>query len=268
MTGLIYVILISLWGVVLVPRWLRHHDEAKRRRESERMERALNPHVAPEPHDSELDHHEYTHWREYLRSLTRRPAEGWQAMPLIESLRSPRSSQARRRRTIVVALAGIAGVSLLGVLVGVLPGFLAVLTMLLLSAYLTAMYLQMRQWDTRSGVTHQSAADRDTYAAGTRSVRDGVRVVPQERSDAWEPVATTPPLYQTKPKASKIPRRIDLTDRGWTGADMVEQARAQQSPQLQEQFEREFAAVEPEVDEQVDELANYRERYYRRAVNE
>ncbi len=270
MTGLIYVILISLWGVVLVPRWLRHHDEAKRRRESERMERALNPHVAPESPDSDLDHHEYTHWREYLRSLTRRPAEGWQNVPLIESLRDPRSSHARRRRTIVVALAGIAGVSLLGVLVGVLPGFLAVLSMLLLGAYLTAMYLQMRQWEVRSGGAQQPAADRDAYADGSRGVRDGVRVVPgeQERSDAWEPVAATPPLYATKPKASKIPRRIDLTDRGWTGADMVEQARAQQSPELQQQFEREFAAVEPEVDEQVDELANYRERYYRRAVNE
>lgn len=262
MTGLIYVILISLWGVVLVPRWLRHHDEAKRRRESQRMERALNPHVVPEVPDGDLDHHEYTHWREYLRSLTRRPHEGWQSVPLIESLRAPRTRHARRRRTIVVALSAVATVSLVGAVVGVVPGFLAVFAVMLLGAYGTAMYLQLRPRDARVVPGQHYEADREADVTG-RPVRDGVRVVTGEQpaSDAWEPVAATPPLYASKPKASKVPRRIDLTNRGWTGADMVEQARAQQ-------FDREFAAVEPEVDEQVDELANYRERYYRRAVNE
>lgn len=226
------------------------------------MERALNPHMAPEAPDGDLDQHEYTHWRDYLRSLARRPQEGWQSVPLIDSLRAPRTRHARRRRTIVIGLLAVATVSLLGAVAGVLPGFLAVFSVLLLGAYGTAMYLQLRPRETPASAGQHHVAQQVADGDG-RSVRDGVRVVTGDQSDsnAWEPVATTPPLYATKPKASKVPRRIDLTNSGWTGADMVEQARAQQ-------FDREFAAVEPEVDEEIDELANYRERYYRRAVNE
>ncbi len=268
-TGLIYVILISLWGVVLVPRWLRHHDEVKRRRETERMERALNPHLTA-PRHPETESHEYTSWREYLRSLTQRPTGGWQTVPLVESLRAPQTSAARRRRTLVLGLGAFTGVTMLGAVVGLLPGFLPVLGTLALGGYLTAMYLQMRQWEGQRYAADATGAGRSDVAASRDRVRDGVRLVDGEAhgADGWEPVPTTPPLYATKPKASKIPRRIDLTSQGWTGADMVEQARAQQSPQAQEQFDREFAAVEPQTDEQVDELANYRERYYRRAVNE
>ena len=75
----------------------------------------------------------------------------------------------------------------------------------------------------------------------------------------------------SKTKASKIPRRIDLTS-GWTGADMVAQAREQQaSPDLANQFDREWAAVEPDSEAEIERLAqgsHEEERYYRRAVNE
>jgi hypothetical protein len=271
-TGLIYVILISLWGVVLVPRWLRHHDESRRRREAQRVERALNPHAVGEPGVGDTpDHEDYQSWREYVRSLTRRDAVQWESVPLLEALRSPRGRHARRRRTIVIGLTGVTGVSLLGAVAGILPGFVAVLMALLLGGYVSAMFLQMRQWEAKRRPTATTPADAvaDQHP-NPFLVRDGVRVVSSE-SDAgtqWAPQESTLPIYATKSKASKIPRRIDLTHQGWTGADMVEQARAQQSPHLQSQFDREFAALEPEVDEQVAELANYRDEYYRRAVNE
>ena len=52
MTGLIYVILIAVWVVVLVPRFLRHHDESKRMREAERLEAAVAP-TAVDPNAAE-----------------------------------------------------------------------------------------------------------------------------------------------------------------------------------------------------------------------
>lgn len=269
-TGLIYVILISLWGVVLVPRWLRHHDESRSRRESARVERALNPHTTDPGAPAAADHEEYLSWREYLRSLTRRDAHRWESAQWLESLRAPRGRHARRRRTIVVSLAAVAAVSLLGAVVGVVPAFLAVAATLLLGGYATAMFLQMRQWEARRPMPAASDVGSAADESYPQRVRDGVRLVPGATplDNQWEPRETTLPIYASKSKASKIPRRIDLTHQGWTGADMVEQARAQQSPDLA-QFDRELAAVDPGTDDQVvEELANYRDRYYRRAVNE
>ena len=214
---------------------------------------------------------EYQSWREYLRSLTRRDAVKWESVPLLEALRAPRGQHARRRRTIMLGLGGLTGLALLGAVVGVVPGFAAVLVTLLLGGYITAMFLQMRQWEAKRRPMAAQGQDRSADVPATGSqVRDGVRVVSADRDSGsqWAPRETTLPMYANKSKASKIPRRIDLTHQGWTGADMVEQARAQQSPQLQQQFDREFAALEPEVDEQVEQLANYRDQYYRRAVNE
>ncbi len=264
MTGLIYVILISLWGVVLVPRWLRHHDESRRRREAARVERALNPHASQSADPHLAEHDEYLSWREYLRSLTRRDAGRWESAPWLESLRAPRGRHARRRRTVLLALGATTGVALIGAVAGVLPGFLAVGVTLLLGGYVTAMFLQMRQWEmrNRASETREYEAPAARPAAPAQAL-DGVRLVAgqADAGSQWAPRETTLPIYANKSKASKIPRRIDLTHQGWTGADMVEQARVQQ-------FDREFAAVEPQIDEQVEELANYRDAYYRRAVNE
>ena len=270
-TGLIYVILISLWGVVLVPRWLRHHDESRSRRESARVERALNPHATSGEPPAIADHDEYLSWREYLRSLTRRDAGRWESAQWLESLRSPRGRHARRRRTILLGLAGVTGLALVGAVIGIVPGFVAVLSTLLLGGYGTAMFLQVRHWEShRAMPAHPDAQEPAAPAANSTRARDGVRLVPgaTEGGSQWEARETTLPIYANKSKASKIPRRIDLTHQGWTGADMVEQARAQQTPPLQ-QFDREFAAVDPDTDEQVvEDLANYRDRYCRRAVNE
>ncbi|MFN8125510.1 MAG: hypothetical protein U0R64_03240 [Candidatus Nanopelagicales bacterium] len=271
MTGLIYVILISLWGVVLVPRWLRHHDESRRRREAARVERALNPHRQHEPAQGDLADDHYQSWREYLRSLARRdPREHTQ---WLETLRTPRGRHARRRRTIVLALSGMSVVGILGAFVGIVPGFVAVSGVLLLGGYLTLMFIQMRQWESQRDQRSDQAAPMADRPVGrpAAATTDGVRLVGGTMAvgSEWEPRETTLPTYTAKSKASKVPRRIDLTRQGWNGASMVEQARAQQSPHLQQQFEREFAAVEPDPDQQIEELANRSgERYYRRAVNE
>lgn len=278
MTGLVYVILISLWGVVLVPRWLRHHDESRRRREAERLERALNPHRAPAHHPADVDPdtaERYQSWGEYLRSLTRLDHSN---MRWLESMRAPRSRHARRRRTISVGLFAVFCLGVVGAVAGVLPGFVAVLSALLLGAYVTAVFWQSRQWEARllqrAASQHGEAAAWGAAPAPSAFARDlvtdGVRVVAGAPAEAstWEPKQTPLPTYTSKSKATKIPRRIDLTDRGWTGADMVEQARAQQHPELQQQFDREFAALEPLAEDEVGAYANPEEGYYRRAAGE
>lgn len=289
MTGLIYVILIAVWGVVLVPRWLRHHDENRATEDSEALEAALSSErefveFDSEWHDSDEAgmagrsqgdprHNRAVTWREYLGGMV--PVDYSRYTSHVKTPGTSLASTARRRRNILLALAVVFVASVVGLVVGVIPGSLVVLSTLLLGGYVSAMVFFMRSSATRRGKhfdrQRESAATATEREQGTSGlVVDGVRVVGSE-SDRWDPRETTLPTYVTKTKASKIPRRIDLTS-GWTGADMVAQARERQASAVpQEQFAREWAAVEPDADADVERYANGNiadEGYYRRAVNE
>lgn len=284
MTGLIYVILIGVWGVVLVPRWLRRHDETREMRDSEALEAALSGERNDGEHDSdELGIDEYGQsdaqdsraatWGEYLAGLVQ--VDLGRYADQLKMRGSGPATTARRRRNILLALAAAVVVSLIGAVVGVLPGALVVLSTFLLGGYVSAMVLFMRNGAARSGGRLDHQRDTESRSAGRDQgdsgvAVDGVRVVGAE-ADRWDPRETTLPTYVTKTKASKIPRRIDLTT-GWTGADMVAQAREQQaSPELEQQFDREWAVVAPQPDDEVADYANGHvedEGYYRRAVNE
>ena len=289
MTGLIYVILIALWGVVLVPRWLRRHDETREVRDSEALEVALSGErdhgeYASDEHDSNepgIDGHDQRHrsgnraamWGEYLGGMVQIDYDRYTKH--LKSQGDSLASKVHRRRNILLALVAAVVGSLIGTVVGVLPGSLVVLSTFLLGGYVSAMVIFMRNRTARSG--KQSDRQRETASPSTGRDQnnsgvavDGVRVVGAD-ADRWDPRETTLPTYVTKPKASKVPRRIDLTT-GWTGADMVAQAREQQaSPELEQQFDREWAVVEPQAEDDVARYANgyaEDEGYYRRAVNE
>lgn len=268
-TGLIYVILIAIWAAVLVPRFLRHHDEMRRRREAERLEKALAPEAGPAVTDPD---HRAGSWWEYVRSLT-----DVRAAPWVDQIRAPQGRHARRRRTIVLSLSATVGIGILGAVVGVLPGFLAAGSALLLGGYVTVMFTRMRRWESAGA----PVADSRQYSAASHSQgeapqarsTDGVRVVRQSAAEgsgsAWDPRQTTLPTYVNAPRASRIPRRLDLTGPGWTGAGMVEQAQIQKLSG--DNYDREFAAVEPDEDEEVARYAYPEDQgdgYYRRAVNE
>lgn len=271
MTGLIYVILIAVWVVVLVPRFLRHHDESKRMRESERLEAALAP-TAVDPDNAEVSGERAGSWSEYLLSLTNISNTGW-----VGQMRSPRSAAAKRRRSITLGLGGASLLSVTAAALGVLPGFIAVVPALLLIGYLAAMFAHMRRSENEaatSSATQTSVGRRTVPYRSSNQASDGVRIVGegQQGEAGWSPRETTLPTYVNKPKASKVPRRIDLTREGWTGAGMVEAAQQQQgSPELEDQIARELSVVSPSQDEEVVEYAYpdvEDDGYYRRAVNE
>ena len=51
-------------------------------------------------------------------------------------------------------------------------------------------------------------------------------------TDSWNAVPTTLPTYVTAPRATSVPRVIDLRTPGaWSGAEMVKQARESLAPQ-------------------------------------
>ncbi|MDP4012998.1 MAG: hypothetical protein U0990_05800 [Candidatus Nanopelagicales bacterium] len=283
MTGLIYVILIALWGVVLVPRLLRYHDEGRERRASERLQTALSslrPAGQSEPGSAGGSLESAASWSEYASSLMQR---GIGPHSLTFRGAEGISRAARRRRKIVVSLGLGFAVSLVGAVAGVLPGSFVVLVGMALGSYVAAMAYVMGRGVSGVRPPRDQGAEvadislRRGAGAGVQQssvVTDGVRLISgeEDREGTWDARQTTLPTYVTKPRASKIPRRIDLTARGWTGADMVERARQQRpSRELEEQFGMEWAAVEPNDMAELEELASpsdHGDEYYRKAVNE
>ena len=128
---------------------------------------------------------------------------------------------------------------------------------------------------------------REAAARAQRQARGLLAPPPQQqaRPATWKAVPTTLPTYVSNPKASKVPRVVDLTSPGrqWTGAAMVQRARRErQQSQLeraqleraQQQFDREMAVLEPDVASDVEELADaaqppvQQRPSYRRAAND
>ena len=171
---------------------------------------------------------------------------------------TPAQVAASRRRLVLSVLIGITLASVALVLVGVLPLWFVVLPIVLLIAFALVARQQVvaaeRATRQQARVTRGEPA-RSTRAAdypGDRRATPRVPIpYPVEHVDSlpevrrspaagstaqasddvndaqgWEPVSAPLPTYVTAPRASRVPRVIDLTHTGeWGGDAMVSEAR-------------------------------------------
>ncbi len=251
---MLYAVIILLWVCVLLPIWLRRHDEALESRSADRFASAM-------------------------RTLSRRPAEAREvAMPARtgEPIHADAGTEraiadgrallaARRRRSLGVLgglTAGVLGLALLGVV----PGWAVALPGLALAGFVVHL---------RRETKAQAARDRRRRArpraarlplssaprAAARSAADaGASLLPaaaiaatvpepqqfeaveepydSELDRVWEPVAVPLPTYVTAPKAPRSVRVIDLTHPGlWTSGHL-------DAAEAQELVARELAALD------------------------
>lgn len=236
-----------MWAVVLVPMWLRRHDEAQETRSADRFARAMGTLRRGDPGSRVPGH------RDVL--MPGRPSSVREAQVVVTGPRGTLSTSAvaaERRRRALAALGGLLVVwGLLGLLHKV-PRWSVAVPMLLVVGFLVvarrqvALAAEMRRRQSRRATLAEAArAAEARYASGVSQARRGGRVEaasvaaptvdlrpasvasPVERpNDSWHAVPTTLPTYVTAPRATRIPRVIDLRTPGsWTGAAMVEQAR-------------------------------------------
>ncbi len=290
MTGLVYVVIIALWGVVLIPMWLRRHEETSGRRSAHRYRRAMESlgratHLHRLGHlgmgnealaDNDIDDEV---WERRYDDLSSQPG-----VPVMETVvgtaaallplagSGGSSPAARRRQRVVAILGGALLVSAGGAIVGILPGFLTVLVFFAFAAFVLAAARQTRNAQAARAFARREQQQTESqrarlataharWGADAAAADGSVRLVTSD--DAWAPVPTTLPTYVSKDRATKVPRIIDLTapNREWSGQAMVDQAReqaesaearrAEVQARLQEQFDREMAALEPDIDEEV-----------------
>jgi len=145
-TGLLYVAIVALWAAVLIPMWLRRHDDDQARR---------------------IERH-----RTAMGALARMP----------ETSDRPASAQAARRRMIVLgALAALVVASGAAWALGYASGWWVTASLLLLGAFSAGVFLAHRV-----GVRQESLRALERSAASREARRQRMRPLPSVMDESTE----------------------------------------------------------------------------------
>ena len=261
MTGLIYIVIIALWAAVLIPIWLRRHDQISEVRSTARFSSAM-------------------------RSLGKNnggrnsgSAQGARYSNVAFDPRTRAQETAAKRRAIIMGVLSAAlALTLVLAIVNVVPRWAPiVLAVVVLSYVIAAAATSSRRTssalasrrrerfvetydDVQSdydalddyrdvaysdqvaevayprtrGLRPPSKRSRDAQIAA--AMDDFVSWDPWEgeeqgAEDAWSAVPTTLPTYVNAPRATRVRRPIER-DRDWSGEAMVEAARTMRRPRI------------------------------------
>lgn len=263
-TGVIYVVIIALWAAVLIPIWLKRHDQISEVRSTARFSSAMKtlggrgqvrfaaesgPDLmhpgepmstsrASQPRRSDR-----SETRMENSNDTRRPSRGsadLDGMDRDYERELVRRAAATRRALVLGSLTGLLLVSLVLAMVGVLPRWMPILAALPVIGFVLATALTA---SSRSTPARRQAPARAPRRKAPVPAPVAVAVDEEweswnawdEDENAWEAVPTTLPTYVNAPRASAVPREIDRSHPGeWTGQAMVDTARAMRSrPQVE-----------------------------------
>ena len=287
----IYLVIAGMWALVLVPMWLKQHDENRESKSADRFARAMGT-----LRRSRGEADAVPAQREVLmpgRSSTVRETQVVVTGPRAERSASAKAAS-RRRRTLFVLLGLLTLVLLLGAF-RLVPMVVAAAPLVLVLGFLVVARRQVThaaemraRRERRTALAEAARAADARYTTGSTAARRGGRamdpapmadrrgelqadspyVAATGTDDAWHAVPTTLPTYVTAPRATKMPRVIDLTHPGaWTGAAMVEQARSTLAAEPVGDGEMRvetFEITKPRegrLDQPVQEPAAYAERY-------
>jgi hypothetical protein len=247
----IYAILVVVWALVLIPMWLRRHDEAQESKSADRFARAMGTLRrsetgavgAPTPRRIVMP----------ARSAASQDTQIIVTGAAGDPTPTPAARAAARRRRVLAVLVGLLLVTVTVALLGRLPMWAIAVPAVLVVGFLVVARRQValaadmkRRRERRATLADAARAAEARYAdGGARRGGRAVEPAPMSRperivaselleldddaplpADAWHAVPTTLPTYVTAPRATRMPRVLDLTHPGqWTGAVMVEQAR-------------------------------------------
>lgn len=261
MTGLIYVVIIALWAAVLIPIWLRRHDQISEVRSTARFSSAM-------------------------RSLGRNnagrrgasaPGARYSNLAFDPQTRA-RETAAKRRAIIMGVLSAALALTLVLAIVNVVPRWAPILLAVLVLAYVIAAAVTSSQRSSSASVSgrrehfvgtyddvrtdydalddYRDVAYSDQVAEVAYPRTRGLRPASKRSRDAqiaaamddfvswdpwdgeeqgaegaWSAVPTTLPTYVNAPRATRVRRPIER-DRDWSGEAMVEAARTMRRPRI------------------------------------
>ncbi|MFA6576125.1 MAG: hypothetical protein WCS84_11940 [Nocardioides sp.] len=227
LSALIFVALAVAWAVYLIPKALRHHDDAGHSRTVERFSHTMRVLARREP---------TSHRSARLVVTPGRPAAT--AVPVVEvepvavptrqelQVRRAAAARAAKRRLRVVAVIGAANLVVAAMAIGAVVPWpyvgipAAVLVMWLVACRL--MVKRERAADAPVGrlplVETQPEGPDGPITEEIAALADEVEVDVERDPNAWDPVPVTLPTYVTKEQATRrTVRTIDLDSTGvWT----------------------------------------------------
>ena len=258
-SALLFILLGVMWAVVLVPMWLRKHDENNESRSVDRFSRALGSLSSRLDRDRDAEtvivpaRGTVPAGRAVLMPGRPAGAQDHQvtvsgSRPAAAVRRRPVGAATRRRRLLVGSLLVTLLVLVAGLLNRVPLWVVAIPAVLTLGVLVTgrrqaARTAEMARRRARRAVLSEAA--RLAEAEHRRGARTGAARIdaeviaadvvdeapfvrqPVPQADSWDAVPTTLPTYVTAPAATRVPRVIDRTTPGsWSGAAMLDQARS------------------------------------------
>jgi len=242
MTGLLYLIVIVMWAVVLLPIWLKRHDQ-------EIVKKDL--------------------FTEDLKQRTWR----WQQR---EPMSARQLGFVRRRRVAMVLASGLVATLVLGA-AGKISLFWISAPLLLTAGFGFAASQNARKSTQRARYVvskNDSLPLTKPAAPAHATIAVALSKAVTETTRKWQPIETPMPSYVNAAKATEYSRVIDA-QKPWTGQDMVEQAellrteRAARTQETQKRLEEARAiAMEKARKAAIAAAQTYPEVAVKRAVNE
>ena len=220
-----------MWAVVLLPRWLGTSDKYRDSRSAQRFRRSLQSvsarrhrshdvaampdgrsgRVDTAPADAAIDRHLDLGIDPFVGTAE----DGHRRRARQQDARQQATAAAAvRRRRVVVGLAALTALLVVGAVAGITSIAWAAMSALALGGYI---YLLRSQSRARARVAAARSRERAGRATTTST----------ETRNTWDPVPAHEPSYMRAPRATAVPREIDVDEQGpWTAERMLEQAAA------------------------------------------
>ena len=255
MTGLIYVVIIALWAAVLIPIWLRRHDQISEVRSTARFSSAMKS----------------------LGKKDGREARRSGASVAFDPRTRAQEVAARRRAIVMGSLSASLALALVLAVVGVIARWVPIVFAVVVLSYVVAAAVTSSQRGASRQQSDVSKTSRrrsvepsyeelddyreiayaDQVAEVAYPLSRGVRPASKRSRDAqiaaamddfvawdpwageesevaegaWSAVPTTLPTYVNAPRATRVRRPIER-NRDWSGEAMVEAARSMRRPRI------------------------------------
>jgi hypothetical protein len=213
-SGLIFVALAVAWAAYLIPKALRHHDEAERSRSIDRFSHSMRVLARREPVSRRSARLVETQGGRAVSAAAAEPTADEQYAARREATR--RATRRRRRvlTLLVLALLGVLAAAALGRLDRIFVAAPVVLLLCWLAAC-RVMVRRERRWRPVEVTPTPEQADDAPAPAALAETPAAEAVAPDP--DLWDPVPVTLPTYVSKPPARRAVRTIDLDATGvWT----------------------------------------------------
>jgi hypothetical protein len=229
LSGLIFVALAVAWAAYLIPKALRHHDDAARGRSIDRFSHSMRVLARREPVSSRAARLVEAPVRPRRQGPASEPEPSLDEQYAARRDATRRSTR-RRRRVLAVLLLAVVGAAAAAAL-GRLDRILVAVPVGLLVCWLVAcrvMVKKERAWSPSAVIPGSGAEPAVEDPSGSGETSEGspsddatsetpAVSVAADGSGLWDPVPVTLPTYVSKPPARRAVRTIDLDATGvWT----------------------------------------------------